>query len=534
VAERLRELLLVAGIIDPACAPTRQDASFQVSRDDEDQGLGFWASPVPLAWRPCLSAFPPMPASLLGRRQIRALMWAIYVDRVATEPGCGPISVGASGGAHHGASPAGGAGGADAAEEAVERVQRLRGAKRAPHEMPFADFVLEWLRDAYSGGRAHAMSLLSAMVSAMRKYASEDARVRTFARFCGASLEGHDLDGAALRFYMRSVHLLFTTRAGLVSFFTQDSSVLVSLERAHALAAELFGSSPGAERLRKELTSRSEASKRGGLDMDDLLLLLVGEYQENAAEQAAVRQASSGGSGGSGGSGVVVVGGSVPRGLSRHDGTRDLLGTAPAAQPLRRVAANLFSLFWAADRTGRGSLTFGEVEALVLDQQRRTPSYWREVLAQLQGLVGPRGPVDPVSFFEACAGRGFREDRASTPMDLEAQWTFRQAGLALQLSQLRAYVAETGGNGDALARRPVRSSSQFLVRAVAAAQALAKAMQHGFDEALARVELMALEDALRRGGVAIELERAGGGLAVAGRADELRESPKYSFHDSVQ
>jgi hypothetical protein len=201
---------------------------------------------------------------------------------------------------------------------------------------------------------------------------------------------------------------------------------------------------------------------------------------------------------------------------------------------LRRVAANLFTLFWAADRAGRGSLTFGEVEAIVLDQQRRTPSYWREVLAQLQGLVGPRGPVDPVSFFEACAGRGFREDRASTPTDLEAQWTFRQAGLALQLSQLRAYVAETGGNGDALARRPVRSSSQFLVRAVAAAQALAKAMQHGFDEALARVELMALEDALRRGGVAIELERAGGGLAVAGRADELRESPKYSFHDSVQ
>jgi hypothetical protein len=60
----------------------------------------------------------------------------------------------------------------------------------------------------------------------------------------------------------------------------------------------------------------------------------------------------------------------------------------------------------------------------------------------------------------------------------------------------------------------------------------AQPRQHGFDEALAHVELMALEDALRRGGVAIELERAGGGLAVAGRADELRESPKY-FHDSV-
>ena len=201
VAERLRELLLVAGIIDPACAPTRQDASFQVSREDEDRGLGFWASPVPLSWRPCLSAFPPLPASLLGRKQVRALMWAIYVDRVATEPGGGPISVGAS--------PAGGAGAAGAAEEAmercIERVQRLRGAKRAPHEMPFADFVLEWLRDAYSGGRAHALSLLSAIVSAMRKYASEDVRVRTFARFCGASLEGHDLDGAALRFYMRLI-----------------------------------------------------------------------------------------------------------------------------------------------------------------------------------------------------------------------------------------------------------------------------------------------------------------------------------------
>ena len=60
----------------------------------------------------------------------------------------------------------------------------------------------------------------------------------------------------------------------------------------------------------------------------------------------------------------------------------------------------------------------------------------------------------------------------------------------------------------------------LLERAVVQLGALAKAMRPGGHEAEARRELEALEDALRRGGIAIELEQAGGGIPLDASAPQ--------------
>lgn len=456
-AERLRELLLTAGILDHTCAPPKVDMSVQVSLAEEEAGRGFWAAPVPAVWRPSLSEFPPLPVGMMGRRQLRSLLWSIYSDRVAIEPHLGSIRSEET-----------------AAAENTELTQRLR----LSPPPTFADFVLEWCVGNY-GTRLLASGQLTALVAAMRRFAAEDLRVRTFCRFCGASLEGHDLDAPSLRFFAQALYLMFSLKPGSAAFFATDSTYVLSVERAHAVAAALFPSpSPSAEKLRAEIASRAEASKRAALDADDLLLMLLIEHQELEAERGAAP-----------GAGGLAAGG-------------------PAAGSNVRRAANLFRLFASADRNGSGSLSLDELQALIVDQQRRSAAEWRDVLAHAKALGGEgAGGVGVAVFVEVCGGRAFHEVRAADERsELEVEWVFRQPAIASQLAALRAWVAETGGRQ--------KMSNALLDRSVASLEALAAAMQPGRDEAAARKQLHALEDALRRGGVAIELEQAGGGVSA--------------------
>ena len=367
-----------------------------------------------------------------------------------------------------------------------------------------------------------AAQQITALVAATRKYSTDasstgragDLRVRTFAKFAGLSLDGAaSHDGAALSFFARSLHLLLTLRAGTASQFANEATCIVSLERAlaatQALAKERALTAPAAEAVRSALADMSGGGGKGSLDADELLMLLLAKRAEaaneaanapaNAAAAAAAAATAStaaaeraGGDGGGGGaSGEAAL----------------------AAGELRaRRSCNLLGMFIAADSGGKGELTLAQVQA-VMDAQGRPPVDTSTLGRRLRELSNGREPFSAAAFVEACAPLGFSSSlRAYSGADergeaaaLDAEWVYKQPSLASQLTKLRAHVEATEASH--------QMSAGLLDRAVGLLNDLPALVRRGADEAVAATaKLHELEDALRRGCVAIELESAGGAV----------------------
>ena len=296
-ALKIRELLLATGLGGGTSRSTSSDASEQVNLNDEAQGSKGWAEPVPHSWVPWISQTVPLPAGILTVKKLRALIWAIYVDRMDSEPTLsrigteGPTAAAAPNGGQSGTAPgprprssksrqhqqqqpprtpmpplvSSGEGGATdvLADGEVVTKQRL-----APRNS-FADFVTDWLQHSYST-KPLAIAQLNALVAALRKHtATDDVRLRTFERLCGASQQP-PIGPESLSFLLRVMHLSLTLKPGSCAHFAIDSAYLLSLERTHAVVHALFGKAEGGsnqpkveERVRDKLVQIA-AAKGGG------------------------------------------------------------------------------------------------------------------------------------------------------------------------------------------------------------------------------------------------------------------------------
>lgn len=333
-----------------------------------------------------------------------------------------------------------------------------------------AEFCVEWFVKTF-GTRHLASSQLTSLVAGVRKHAASDVRVRTFSRLCSLSEDGH-LDASYLSFFLRGAHLTLSLEHGSAAFFASDSSYLISLERAMAVVHTLFGPDAGADaqpesenKLREALINvpQQRGKNAGSVDIDDLLAMLIDER-------------------------VVVK-----------------------APP--RVRGNLLTIFAAADADADGWLRFDELKRVYETQymsEFAAGQDWKAMCA----LTGPQADgkpaesITPAAFVELCGPMAFTMEPAPEPKGLEPeeravlaaaaaiadQWITSQKRVAETLRKLRVHVEEVDGR---------YQMSAHLLR-------LAHKKINDLLRGLSMEQIEGLDDVLRRGMVAIELERAGG------------------------
>jgi hypothetical protein len=533
-AVRLHELVLAAGLGGGTAYSTPKDAASQASLDDEpNESLAHtqralrgrsWADPLPLCWVPLVANLAPLPRGVLSFRKVRALIWSIYVDRLSSEPGVSlpeggvPSSAatavppqqqqqgGGSGratGLHAGGGlPAEPGGAVDVLAEGEVVVP-----PRLPPRSHFAEFVVDWLHHFY-GNRALAAAQLTALVGSLRVHGTQDARLSTFARLCGASVEP-ELNNDALTFLLRVLHLCLTLRPGSCAHFPLEATYLLSLERVHAVTHALFGvealgadGRPDIELKIRDLVSLACSSKGGGasMDLDEYLLMVLTEHEQMGSRPLRVRTSL-----------LALFDGACRGGVLTLDEWQALATDQGIArdtvQPLYRQMM----------------LATGEMAAATASATKPTASASAAAVAApaSTSVARPLG-ASAAAFVEICSGAGLdlRVLPPSADMvaeveltSIEKQWLAREAHFASTLGKLRRHVSHTGGHG------PVEyPSAALLARSVALIAELATevgALRRGERDdraascaATILETLQALDATLRRGSVSIELENS--------------------------
>ena len=514
-AARLKGVLLAAGLASDADA--FDDAGCQCNLLDEHHGNVHWAEPLPKKWRPLVATLAPLPMGIFGARRARALIWAIYTARLDSEPGLRRVEAlpyrgkwptheaAAAAAAVYGGAAATHADGEDAPREAL------------PPRDDFCDFVVDWLTHHY-GAPTLAAAQLTALVAAVRVHltaTNNDKRLRTFSRLCGACADEPAIGAPSLSFLMRAVHLSFTLSAGAVASFPLDASILLSLDRAHAVIHALFATQnqfgpprpESAERLREHMVEVAKghggSTARASLDLDEFVLACLEEHE--------------------------------------------------ASRKPPRVRAGLLALFALADANDDGYLSHEELQTLMSNQgytnKEATTRYYQMLKSERDtyeacphaaatGGVAATGAASlsgaPVATSDAkadaranagvqiteflvhCAALSFMHDPRplDTPEDaeldlLDREWLTKQHHVATALGRLQDFVIRTGGDA------PTAYPSGLLLAQARAALAELSRQLGAFTRGKAaspRVVRHKLEELLAvcaRGEVAMAIEEAG-------------------------